>query len=204
VRKQAKPLCIALLAGSTLHAGFAGAAAPAGEPVNLSTRDAGQVAAAACTGIGAKGADHIAGSRQRGSRWIHVTVECKPHRTDQSVPVARHTTCDNAQGAWRCDPGREALLVAMPDQSILPVLPDGVTSRTAIEAVREAAKLTIRPFYRPAARVMKGRCTVGETRTASSKGMNSFQIRCGETLIVLTRDCWDGQCRYFIPFAQNY
>lgn len=195
-------LRIALLAGGALHAGMAGAAAP--EPVNLSTRDAGLVAKAACTRIGSTGAEHIEGTRRGVSRSIQVTVQCKPHGTDHSVPVARHTTCDNAHGTWRCDPGRDALLVAMPDASTLPVLADGVTSLAAIEAVRQAAKLTIRPFYRPAARVMKGSCTVSETRTARSKGMNSFQIRCGETLIVLTRDCWDGQCRFFIPFAQNY
>jgi hypothetical protein len=70
--------------------------------------------------------------------------------------------------------------------------------------IREAAKLTIRPFYRPAVNVMKDKCSVSETRTSSSKNMSSFEINCGETLVVLTKDCWNDQCRYFIPFAQNY
>lgn len=184
-------------------------AAPAAESASsqviaLSTRDRNLIVQAACVQPGASDADRVEGLRQRGSRPIKVEVECKPHTTAHSVPVARHTTCDNAQGAWRCDPGQDALIVPLPNDTTVPVLPEGVTPLSALEAVREAAKLTIRPFYRPAVNVMKGRCTVGETRTSTSKGMQSFQIRCGETLVVLTRDCWDGQCRYFIPFAQNY
>jgi hypothetical protein len=158
----------------------------------------------ACAGTGTTGVERIDGTKSRGSRSIQVTVECAPHTTVLSVPVARHVTCDNTQGAWRCDPGRDALLVPLPDQRTLPVLPEDVDPRTAMEVIREAAKLTIRPFYRPAVRVMKGTCTVSKARTAGSEGMNSFRIRCGETLIHLTRDCWDDQCRYFIPFAQNY
>lgn len=76
--------------------------------------------------------------------------------------------------------------------------------KAAAEAVREAAKLTIRPFYRPALRVMRGACSVARTSTSESKSAESFSIRCGETVIVLTKDCWNGGCRYFIPFAQNY
>lgn len=197
-------LGLALFAWGVNCTSVAGAAAPVVETVRLSTRDAGFVAQAACTGIGSPGAERVDGTKQRGSHSIQVAVECKPHKTEHSTPVARHTTCDNSQGTWRCGPGRDALLMTLPDQSVLPVLPEGVESRMAVEVIKEAARLTIRPFYRPAVKVMKGRCSVSETRTAGSKGMNNFQIRCGETLIHLTRDCWDDQCRYFIPFAQNY
>lgn len=196
---------VALLLWGLLQGGaVAGEPAAPAQAVGLSSRDTALIIRAACTQDGATGADRIEGTRQRGSRSIHVEVECKPHSTAHSLPVAHHTTCDNTQGAWRCDPGRQALLVTLPDQTTLPVLADGVDLRAAVQVINEAAKLTIRPFYRPAVKVMKGKCTVSETRTSSSNNMDSFQIRCGQTLIVLTRDCWDGQCRYFIPFAQNY
>jgi hypothetical protein len=197
---------IALLVSAVLRVPGAGATetAASNQVIALSTRDRTLIVQAACIQQGSTGADRVEGLRQRGSRPLKVEVECKPHTTTHSVPVARHTSCDNAQGSWRCEPARDALIVPLPNDTTVPVLPEGVPSPSALEAIREAAKLTIRPFYRPAVNVMKGRCTVGETRTSTSKGMQSFQIRCGETLIVLTRDCWDDQCRYFIPFAQNY
>lgn len=197
---------LAMLAAGWLQVSIAPAAEPSSstQPVGLSSRDRTLIAQAACTEPGSSGADRVEGTRQRGARSIQVEVECRPHTTAHSVPVARHTTCDNAQGAWRCEPGKNALIVPLPNATTVPVLPEGLTQLTALEVIREAAKLTIRPFYRPAVNVMKGRCTVGENRTSTGKGMQSFQIRCGETLVFLTKDCWENQCRYFIPFAQNY
>ena len=53
------------------------------------------------------------------------------------MPVARHTTCDNAQGAWRCEPGKNALIVPLPNATTVPVLPEGLTQLTALEVIRE-------------------------------------------------------------------
>jgi hypothetical protein len=197
---------IAALASGFMHISAAAAAqaTASSQAVGLSSRDRSLIAQVACTQPGSSGADRIEGAWQRGSRTIRVEVECRPHATAHSVPVARHTSCDNAQGAWRCGEGKDALIVPLPNETTVHVLPEGLPPPTVLEVMGEAAKLTIRPFYRPAVHVMKGRCTVSETRTSASKGMRSFQIRCGEALVVLTKDCWEGQCRYFIPFAQNY
>lgn len=174
-------------------------------PVQLYARDQALIAALVCTPIGAAAVDNLqAWSSRRGASDVQVHVRCQPHATNYSVPVARQTSCSGTRGSWHCEPGHDVLRVALPDESVLTVVPVQVPLKAAAEAVREAAKLTIRPFYRPAVKVMRGQCTVSSTSTSSMKGAESFAIQCGEALIILTRDCWDGGCRHFIPFAENY
>lgn len=93
--------------------------------------------------------------------------------------------------------------MTMADDSVLSVTASDLPLKAAAEAVREAAKLTIRPFYRPALRVMREACAVSRAKSPAA-GVESFTILCGETQITLTKDCWNGDCRYFIPFALNY
>lgn len=166
-------------------------------------RDQQRIAGLICTPIGAGGIDAVQARRQESGK-IHADVRCQPHATDYSVPVARIASCTGNAGRWECSARGDVLRVAMPDESVLTVTATDLPLKDAAEAVREAAKLTIRPFYRPALRVMREACSVGRTSTSASEAAESFAIRCGETMIVLTKDCWNGGCRYFIPFAQNY
>lgn len=198
------PVCLAVGLGLAGAVGAAAATRPA-VPVQLSVRDQGLIAALVCTPIGAAGADDLqAWPSHTGASAIHVEVRCQPHATNYSVPVARQASCSGTRGNWNCEPGQDVLRVALPDEPVLTVIPVQVPLKEAAEAVQEAAKLTIRPFYRPAVKVMRGSCTVSCTRTSSMKGARSFAIHCGEARITLTRDCWEGGCRYFIPFAENY
>ena len=188
-----------LLAGAETGA----AAQPTGSTVNLAPRDQVRIAELVCKPIGSAGVDVVQARRSR-AREILAEVRCQPHATDYSVPVARIASCTGSAGRWQCTARADALRMTMPDDSVLTVTATDLPLKAAAEAVREAAKLTIRPFYRPALRVLRDACSVARTSTSDLRGAQSFAIRCGEAMLVLTRDCWDGGCRYFIPFAQNY
>jgi hypothetical protein len=198
------PVCLAVGLGLASAAGATAATAPV-LPVQLSVRDQGLIAGMVCMPVGA-GAVHDlqAWTSRTATGEIDVQVRCHSHATNYSIPVARQTSCSGKRGSWRCERGHDVLRVTLPDESVVTVIPAQVPLKEAAEAVQEAAKLTIRPFYRPAVKVMRGQCTVSSTRTSSMKGAQSFAIQCGEARIILTRDCWDGGCRYFIPFAENY
>lgn len=179
-----------------------------GQPATLSTRDRSQVAATACAPQGAGSRpDAVQAWREPGSaRAVRVRIQCAPHGEQQGVPVFRVMSCDNRSGAWNCNAQTEALRMTLSNGRELAVIPRAMPQPLAIEAVREASKLTIRPFYRPAIDVMTDECAIGPAAAgASSGGMTSYEIRCGQAVIFLTRDCPPSQqCRYFIPFARNY
>lgn len=183
-------------------AGSAQAAASEATPVQLSARDQQRIAGLACTPIGAGGVDTLQARRQ--AAGVAAEVRCQPHATNYSVPVARLATCTGSAGRWHCTAAGDVLRMTMPDDSVLSVTATDLPLKDAAEAVREAAKLTIRPFYRPALRVMREACAVSRANASAAAGAVSFTIQCGETLITLTKDCWKGSCRYFIPFALNY
>ena len=68
----------------------------------------------------------------------------------------------------------------------------------AVQAVIEAAHLTVPPFHRPATAWLRDTCTVQQLSTALFRGATHYDIRCGGYLIKLTRHCWNQQCRHFI------
>lgn len=183
------------------------AAASTPAPVTLSTRDRSQVVDVACPQQGAGSEATVQVAREPGAtRRLRARVECAPHTQQQGVPVFRVMACENPGGVWQCAPQPEGLRVTLPNDRTLTVFPRAIALPLAIEAVREAAKLTIRPFYRRAIDVMVDTCSIGPSAAgAASGGMSSYEIRCGQAVIYLTRDCAGGQpCRYFIPFAQHY
>lgn len=170
----------------------------------LATRDRQGVVQTGCIARGAEGAMQVEAWTEKGARTVFVEARCTPHDMLHGVPLARITRCDNAAGAWRCDEGRESLQVTLQTGKMVAVVPNGLPAASAIEAVREAAKLTIRPFYRPAAWVIKDECRVDTGKARGGRRMENFEIRCGETVVFLTKDCGGESCRYFIPFALNY
>lgn len=201
--RDCRPLLFALCA---LLAGTAGAAAPTKAfPVTLSQRDQAQIAAAACGAAGAPGVEQVAAStREKGSTKISAEVRCRPHAILQAFPVLHYATCGNARGAWRCDAGYDAIHVTLTDSRVLPVVAKGVAPQMAVEAVTEAEKLLVPPFHHPAVDLMRGQCSVEPHPTSPSPEMKLFDIRCAGTSMLLTRHCWTGGCRYFIPQGEGY
>ncbi len=178
-----------------------GAAAPASGkfPVQLSSHDRTLLSGIACADSGSAGVDRLdAWTTKRGSSRIEVTLRCKPHATLESLPLARYANCDNLTGVWACDQGRDALMMTLPNASVLAVVPDTVPPATAIEVVREAAELTVPPFHGPALPLLKDQCTVSQRDQAEFKGATHFRLECTPGVIQLTRDCWQDKCRYFI------
>jgi len=170
--------------------------APAKSAVQLSSRDRGLLAGIAC---GQAAADQFhARTGKPGSSRIEVTVRCKPQTVQQTLPVARLVECRNAKGPWSCDAGQDALLMTLPDASVLAVLPGTVPARSAIAVVREAMQLTVPPFHAPARSLLKDRCRVSQQEAVEFKGATHFRLECTPGVIQLTRDCWNDKCRYFI------
>ena len=171
-------------------------AVPVKGDAQLSSRDRSLLAGIACDTSGAE--QFHAWADKRGSSRIKVTVRCKPHAEQQSLPVARYADCNNASGTWACGMGQDALLMTLPDASVLAVVPGMVPPRTAIAVVREAMQLSIPPFHGSALPLLKDRCNVSQREAVEFKGATHFQIECTPGTIQLTRDCWKDKCRYFI------
>jgi hypothetical protein len=185
------------------NAGNALAASPPASQVQLSARDQQRLSGLACTPIGSGGVDAVQARRQGAGETV-AEVRCQPHATSYSVPVARLASCAGSAGRWQCAATGDVLRMTMDDGSVLSVTAVDLPLKAAAEAAREAAKLTIRPFYRPALQVMRDACAVSRSKAPAAKGVESFTIRCGEAVITLNKDCWNGGCRFFIPFALNY
>lgn len=129
---------------------------------------------------------------------MQIDVKCEPHGTEESLPVARFTRCSNQKAQWSCDTGYEALQMTLPNASVVSVVPDGVTPRTAIELMEKAARQTVPPFHGPAIKLLGETCTVRQEPTAAFKGAVNFTISCTHGTLAMTRDCWEKTCRYFI------
>jgi hypothetical protein len=177
----------------------AAAAAGRTSPVQLSVRDRDLVAQAACKSIGAPGVDVLkAFTGKRGSTPIQVSVQCLPHRKEESLAVAHYTTCTNGTGVWRCEDGYEAVQLPMPDSTVVAVRPDGVGFHSAIELIRESEKLVYPPFHTPALSLLHGTCRVTRRPDIYSAEFQRFGVDCTTGSFALSRVCPGGKCGYFI------
>ncbi|MEJ0099819.1 MAG: hypothetical protein WDO12_08800 [Pseudomonadota bacterium] len=194
-----------LLACVLLAAGLmqASAATPA-YPARISQRDRSVLAAKACT-AGSSGAERIEGTaRSRNSTATTARVQCAPHATFETLPLVHYTDCSNAAGTWRCEAGHDAIHMKLPNAAVLPVVAQDVPPHMALVAIREASKLLVPPFHKPAIELMQGSCTVSPHGSTPSREMKLFDIRCGRASMLLTQHCWSGGCRYFIPQGEGY
>lgn len=190
---RAETCCAALF---LLIPQFSGAASPAATEVQLSSRDRAQVTAAAC-GAG-RDAGQLRAARQGKGSAVEVTIRCAPHRTEASLPVAHVTTCSSDKGLWHCAPGQDALMVTLGDSPALALVPGAVPARDALYLVAEADKLAVPPFQKPARGWLQGQCTVAQVRAASFRGGTIFDLKCTPGTLLVTRDCWNDRCRFFI------
>jgi hypothetical protein len=174
-------------------------------PVTLSQQDRTLVANTACSTVGAAGAESVvASTAARDSGRISVAVRCKSHATVGKSPLLHYSTCVNARGAWRCEPGYDAIHMTLSNSSVLPVVPKGVTPQLAVEAITEGSKQIVPPFHHPAIDLMRGQCSVAPHPVSPSPEMKLFDIQCTGTYMLLTRHCWTGRCRYFISQGEGY
>ena len=184
-----------------IASGFCAAAAPSldKESVQLSTRDRELVTEAACRSIGAAGADKLeAFTRGRGAATIHATVQCKPHRQEESLPLAHYTTCSNGTGVWRCEDGHDAVQMRMRDSSVVAVRAGDVGFATAIELIGEAEKLVYPPFHTPALTLTRGTCTVARKPDIYSAEFQRYGVDCDAGSFDISKVCPGKKCGYFI------
>jgi hypothetical protein len=168
-------------------------------PIRLSSRDQAAIGQIACLDRGSPGVAHLnAWTQKKGSRQVKIDVKCEPHGIEESLPVARFSRCSNQAAKWSCEAGYEVLQMTLPNASVVSVVPDGVTPRTAIELMEKAARQTVPPFHGPAIKLLGETCRVRQEPVAAFKGAVNFAISCTHGTLAMTRDCWEKTCRYFI------
>lgn len=191
------------IAGAWLVGGSAVGAATSSHPARLPESDTKQIASLACGDPAA--ADSMVGtSSAKTPARITVAVSCLPHGALGRSPLARVTTCSNARGAWRCEAGEEAILVTLPNAAVVPVVAKGLPPLQAVVLITAASKQIVPPFHTPAASMMKGQCRISPHPKPPAPDMQQFDIQCTGTSMLLTKQCWTGGCRYFIPQGEGY
>lgn len=187
---------LAILLAGLLPLQMASAAAPDAAGIQLSSKDRARVSAAAC---GAAGGDAAALRASRaGKAVLKVAVQCRPHGSQESLPLARVTSCGNDGGAWKCEAGGDALLIKLGDSPEMALLPGAVPARDALYLVQEVDKLTVPPFHKPARQWLQDQCTLVQAGAAAFRGGTLFELQCTRGTLHVTRDCWKDRCRFFI------
>jgi hypothetical protein len=194
-----------LLAGALLMSGAAVGAAAKSWPARLTEQDRKLVAIAACGNSPAPTADSmVATTTTKGSSRITVDVRCTPHVSLGRSATARVTTCSNAQGSWRCEAGDEAILVTLSNSTVVPVIAKDIPPLQAVVLITAASKQIVPPFHTPAINMLRGQCRISPNPKTPSPDMQQFDIQCSGTSMLLTKLCWSGGCRYFIPQGEGY
>jgi hypothetical protein len=186
-----------LTAGVMLAAGAVAAAiAPPGR-ITLSAPEQKLMAAGSCAAAGLD----TAITRAVGASRMAASVRCKPHGKEGEVPVARVAQCEKKGGAWKCAPARNALLLTLFDDSVLALVSEGVRAAEAIQTVNTVAGASVPPFQNGAIDVLQDQCTIRQLPERLFKGATHFKVECTPGTLDVTRDCWDGRCRFFITNA---
>lgn len=185
------------LAGLALAA-VAGAATPASK-ITLSEKDQKVMAGAAC---GAAGLD-VATPRSVGASDVAASVRCRSHAKDGETSVAKVAQCEKKGATWKCAPARDALLVTLFDDSVLPVVSEGVRTVEALQVVDTVSGMNVPPFQNGAIDVLQGECTLRQLPERLFKGATHFKLECIPATLDVTRDCWDKKCRFFITNAKS-
>ena len=162
MRMPSRTRIVAALAGMALSASLA-AATPAPK-ITMSAQEQKAVAGAAC---GAAGLD--AATPRSTRKGVAASVRCRSHAKDGEVPVGKVAQCEKKGTAWKCAPARDALLVTLFDDSVLPVVTEGVRAVEAVQVVDTIAGMKVPPFQNGAIDVMQGECTLRQLRSGSSR-----------------------------------
>jgi hypothetical protein len=197
-RMTQRAVCIALIASAALGIGGAlNAAAPA-EKIALSAHDKKLMTAASCAGAGL---DSVV-ARKESSRTF-ASVRCESHGKEGETPVARAAQCEKNGGAWTCAPARDALMMKLSDDSVLALISIGVRAPEAIQTLNSVANMSVPPFQNGAIDVLQDQCSIRQLPERAFKGATHFSVECTRGTLAVTRDCWDGRCRFFITHAMR-
>ncbi len=191
--------CAAALALFVASYGMARAMEKPSAGARLSARDRSDVSATACGPVGTGEAERIDARVSPGSlRAMDVSVQCRAHRIEQSLPVVRLVRCSSSSGMWKCADGRDAIQLELPNAAKVLIVPNGIGSRVAIDVATEASKLTVPPFHRSAQLYMSGECSVSQESGKAFSGATHYSVACSNGSLAVTRDCWSKGCRLFI------
>jgi hypothetical protein len=185
-----------LAASAMLLAGVVVAATQPGK-ATLSVLEQKVLAASTC---GSMGLDSAA-ARTAGKSSTMASVRCLPHGKAGEVPLARVAQCAKQGATWTCVPARDALMLKMPDESVLALVVDGVRPAEAIQTVNSIADLSVPPFQGGATEVLQDQCSLRQLPERAFKGATHFSLDCIGGTLAVTRDCWNGRCRFFITQA---
>jgi len=175
-------------------AGVADAAAPG--TLTLSAQEQKLMAASCATA----GLDKAV-ARSAGASRVAASVRCRAHGKEGETPVARVAQCEKKARGWTCAPARDALMIPMSDDSVLALVADGVRAAEAIQTVNRVADLSVPPFQNGAIEVLQDQCSIRQLPERLFKGATHFSVDCTSGTLAVTRDCWDGRCRFFITNA---
>jgi hypothetical protein len=188
-----------VVSGIALAGAVAVAAATPPGKIELTKQEQNAMAAQACAATGLD----VAAARSSGASRVAASVRCKPHGKEGEVPVARVAQCEKKAGAWKCAAARDALMVTMFDDSVLALVSDGVRAAEAIQTVTTVAGASVPPFQNGAIDVLQDECTLRQLPERLFKGATHFTVQCTPGTLEVTRDCWEGRCRFFITNAKR-
>ena len=94
-------------------------------------------------------------------------------------------------------------MITMSDDSVLALVSDGVRAAEAIQTVNTVADLSVPPFQNGAIEVLQDQCSIRQLPERLFKGATHFSVDCTGGTLAVTRDCWNGRCRFFITNAKR-
>jgi hypothetical protein len=188
-----------VVSGIALAGAVAVAAATPPGKIELTKQEQNAMAAQACAALGLDAAE----ARSAGASRVAASVRCKPHGKEGEVPVARVAQCEKKAGAWKCAAARDALMVTMFDDSVLALVSDGVRAAEGIQTITTVAGASVPPFQNGAIDVLQDQCTIRQLPERLFKGATHFTVQCTPGTLEVTRDCWEGRCRFFITNAKR-
>ncbi len=170
-----------------------------GIPAQLSIVDQRLVLKAACLGAQTQKAKDIEASiGSPGSEIIDVIVRCAPRRKENLPSSSHHTNCDNRSGMWHCAEGHEDVQTQISESLVVTVAAINVDPETAIEVVKEAAKLVVPPFGESAVSFMSGECLVARDADDFLGEFPLFTVGCDDGHIELFKTCPPNGCQYVV------
>jgi hypothetical protein len=81
---------------------------------------------------------------------------------------------------------------------VLALVSEGVRAPEAIQTLNTVASASVPPFQNGAIDVLQDQCTIRQLPERLFKGATHFKVDCTPGTLDVTRDCWDGRCRFFI------
>ncbi len=179
------------------------AADPAIRPIALSAAQRADLVMLACSGTSASAGLEIHAWRVRlqNRNAIEATLLC-PLKDAHEYPAYRQSRCTKEPDkAWVCAEGLDAFHFPMGPRKVLITYKAGtISADTAIEISTFVGVTFGYTFNGRNLRDMMlraGQCHVDEKGASVIKGALNYSLNCGESGVVVTKDCTKRACRLF-------